>query len=241
MGSQYSTNEGFFNKWNSEMAYVLGYIYADGTIYSSSRGKYLAITSIDESTLVKIKNWLSDNHNITSLVPNWPGGKTRFKLRIGNRHLYNSLMKLGLYPSKSLTIRMPLIPKKFLHDFIRGYFDGDGCVHIYRSKGIKQKIILRKLTVIFTSGSRKFLRDLLDTLRSNLIIKQDKVYTSQRSYQLRFATADSINLFRFLYKGIPKQLFLNRKFDIFDEYFGLRPQRIDKSIESILRFHKSAA
>jgi len=217
------------------MAYVLGYIYADGTIYHSSRGKYLAITSTDESTLLKIRDWMGSTHNIVSLKPDWPNGKTRFKLRIGNRHIYNSLVDLGLYPSKSLTIRMPAVPEKFLPDFIRGYFDGDGCVHIYKSKGIKQEIVLRKLTTIFTSGSERFLHDVLNILRSNMPTKQTRIYISRRSYQLRFATADSVNLFKFLYKSSPKKFFLFRKFNIFSEYFYLRPQRIDRDIENILK------
>ena len=33
---KYSVNEKFFDKWNSQMAYVLGFSYSDGNIYKTS-------------------------------------------------------------------------------------------------------------------------------------------------------------------------------------------------------------
>ncbi len=64
MGIKYSVNERFFEEWNSTMAYVLGYFYADGSMYPSARGKYVLVTSIDESTIKKIKKWLDSKHTI---------------------------------------------------------------------------------------------------------------------------------------------------------------------------------
>ncbi len=217
------------------MAYVLGYWYADGSMYISARGKYIVVTSIDELTILKIKNWLSSKHTIRVNKSTWPNGKLRFTLRIGNAKLYDSLIHLGLHPNKSLTVRMPKVPNKFLKDFVRGYFDGDGCVNLYRSKGISQKVILRKLSVIFTSGSKKFLEDLLFELRGVLELRQTKIYNSHRSFQLRFATEDSMTLFGFMYDNIYPDLLLQRKYRIFTNYFKLRPQRIDKKVSSVLQ------
>jgi len=215
------------------MAYVLGFIYADGSIYPSERGKYTTVMSTDKPIIFKIKKWLESGHTIREENP--PGNrKQRFTLRIGNKELYESLKGLGLYPSKSLTVKLPNIPAKYFKDFLRGYFDGDGCVHIYRSKGIKQKIILRKLTVIFTSGSKKFLQELLAKLREKLELRQDKIYNSQRSFQLRLATKDSVEVFKFMYSNINPETMLGRKFKVFHEYFKLRPVRVDKKVENIL-------
>ena len=42
------------------MAYVLGYIYADGSLDDSPYmgGKYIQITSTDEDSIQRIKKWL---------------------------------------------------------------------------------------------------------------------------------------------------------------------------------------
>ncbi len=204
------------------MAYVLGYWYADGSIYLSVRGSYINVTSIDYETIYKIKRWLGSQHTINEGKSNLPNRRTRFTLRIGNKSLYSSLTKLGLYPSKSLTVRLPQIPNDFFNHFLRGYFDGDGCVYLYRTRGITQKLIIRKLTVIFTSGSKGFLEDLLANLRKRLDLKQTRIYDSHRSFQLRLATADSLKILYFMYNRVPKYLFLKRKFLTFLKYLKLK-------------------
>lgn len=204
------------------MAYVLGYWYADGSIYPSVRGSYINVTSVDRSTIYKIKKHLKSHHTIRREQFILSNRKTRFVLKIGNKSLYNSLIKLGIYPNKSLTVRLPQIPDKFFPDFLRGYFDGDGCVYLYRTKGITQKLIIRKLSVIFTSGSEAFLDDLLIELRRYLDLKQSKIYKSHRSFQLQFATADSVKIFYFMYNRVLRDLYLKRKLLIFLRYFKLK-------------------
>lgn len=105
MGIKYQVNEEFFYTWTREMAYVLGYLYADGSMEDSPylRGKYVRVTSIDQSTIIKIRNWLNSQHTITQLKPSSPNGHPRFALRIGSHQIYDSLIKLGLYPNKSLS------------------------------------------------------------------------------------------------------------------------------------------
>ena len=236
MGVKYAINSKFFSKLDSVRAYVLGFFYADGSMHISERGRYVTITSTDKPIIFKIKKWMESKHFITVARSTWENGKDRYVLRMGNKELYNSLLKIGLYPNKSLTIDMPIIPNKFMKDFVRGYFDGDGCVYLYRSKGIKKKIILRKLSVIFTSGSKKFLESLLAILKSKISLQQRKVYLGHRSFQLRLSTSDSVRMFKFMYSNTDKELFFNRKFNIFREYFYRRPQRIDNVIKNILQF-----
>lgn len=234
VGASYFVNEKFFDKWNPAMAYVLGFIYADGSIYPSARGKYLTITSVDKEVIILVKRLLQSEHTIREEKPTSPNGKKRFVLRIGNKNIYRSLSSIGLYPNKSLTIKIPMIPERFLSHFVRGYFDGDGCVHLWVSKGRKKEVIVRKLSIIFTSGSRKFLEELLANLKESLVLKQRKIYDSHRSFQLRLATVDSIQLFKFLYHDINNGLFLKRKLDTFAEYFRLRPSKVDREVKSVL-------
>lgn len=235
MGVKYSIDPFFFKNWNHRMAYVLGFIYADGGMFISSRGKYVVITNTDKSTILIIKKWLKSHHKIRKEKSEFKNRKNRYILRIGNKEIYDSLIQIGLFPNKSLTIKIPEIPEEYFRDFLRGYFDGDGCVHLYRSKGIKQKIILRRLSVIFTSGSEDFLRGLLRRIRSFVIIKQRKVYKSHKSFQIRFSTKDSIEVFKLIFGGKTKEYILKRKLNIFLEYFKLRPQRVDNNVLRILR------
>ena len=218
------------------MAYVLGFIYADGTLIDDkiSRGRYLAITSVDEDIILRIKSWLGSQHKIGKEPPIWSGGKDRFRIRIGNAVLYKALEKIGLYPNKSLTIIMPAMPEPFFKDFLRGYFDGDGCVHFERAKGKKKKMIIKRLSVIFTSGSRIFLEQIGSLLEARLGIK-GHIYQSQRAFQLRFFTADSIQIFKFMYYDVASDGFFMRKYVIFEEYFALCKKKLDQDICGILQ------
>jgi len=203
------------------MAYVLGYWYADGSIYPSARGSYITVTSVDKDTIYKIKGWLNSQHVIRKEFAVSISRKNRFVLRIGNKNLYDSLIKLGLYPNKSLTVRLPFVPNDFFRDFLRGYFDGDGCVYLYRKRGKTRDRILGGLTVTFTSGSKLFLEDLCYYLKDKLKLKRDKVYNGHRSFQLKYNTADGMKIFDFMYRGCRPDLYLERKFKIFKEYLSL--------------------
>ena len=236
MGIKYRVNEDFFNTWTPEMAYVLGYWYADGSLEDASylRGRYIRVTSVEKHIIKKMKHWLDSDHTIVVLKPTWPNGRQRYLLRIGSHKLYDALYKLGLYPNKSLTIQFPQIPRMYLGDFIRGYLDGDGCVYLQTGHGIKKKITVKKLSVIFTSGSLLFLKKLNIILRQFIEIRQKRIYQGQRAFQLRYGTSDSIKIFKLLYGGCQSDLFFKRKFMVFVRYFKLRPSTIDTTIRKIL-------
>jgi hypothetical protein len=236
MGIRYRVNENYFTRWSHQMAYVLGYLYADGSMEDASyiRGKYVRVSSTDKDTILAIKVLLESDHAIVESVPK--KGKKQFLLRIGNTPLYNSLIEIGLYPNKSLTIKMPPVPEVFLPDFVRGYFDGDGCVSLYRTKGVFGQEIIHKLTIIFTSGSFDFLEQLCNTLHTRLKLRQHKIYRSDKSFQLRYSTEDSIKIFEFLFQDYQCDwYYLQRKFQIFKYYFQKKPKRVTRGIERILQ------
>lgn len=248
--NRYSIKTDFFQKWSNEMAYVLGFLYADGSIIDavSSRTQYIKFDSKDKDIINSIKLLLRSKHPIHSRPPRETLHRNGiykslelFSLSIGSRRMFADLIKIGLMPNKSKIIKFPVnIPKKYLSHFIRGYFDGDGCVHIQKAKGKKQKIILKGLSVIFTSGSKIFLQGLISNLQKIITLKHDKVYDSNRAYQLRYSTFDSIQLFKVLYKNTFQDIYLKRKFEIFLKYFQLRPLRVDKDVKKIFKNLKVA-
>jgi len=218
------------------MAYVLGYLYADGSMEDAFyiRGKYIKVTSIDKDRVQIIKKLLDSKHKIVKILPMNYKRKMGYSLRIGSHKLYYRLIELGLYPNKSLTVKFPKIPPKMLNHFIRGYFDGDGCAFLERKIGISGKLITKRLLSAFTSGSKLFLEGLSNKLIKITGEKEIRIYKSHRSYQLRYGTKSSINLFRFMYNNAQKGLHMQRKFDKFKKYFSLQPQNIDNKINRIL-------
>jgi hypothetical protein len=238
VGTKYEVNEKFFKKWSSKMAYLLGYIYADGHLIDTPqmRGKYLTITSIDKDSILRVRDWLNSKHKILIKKSHFSGSKDCFILRIGSHEIYNDLFRLGLYPNKSLTINFPKIPKIYFWHFIRGYFDGDGCVYLEKKLNKMNKPILKRLRIFFTSGSHIFLETMNSEI-NKLNKLGGKIYKSKRSYQLIFNSKDSVLIFKEIYRGASKNSFFMRKFRIFEEYFKLRPSNIDSRIIKILEAH----
>lgn len=242
--NRYRYNASFFKSWTKEMAYVLGYLYADGCVMDarSSRTQYMTVISKDRESIELIKQLLSPEHSIIIRKPierKYPDGKIYrssygYILRIGSRELYKDLCTFGLHPNKSKSILFPSVPAGYLSDFVRGYFDGDGCVFLNFERGVTGERMLKKLVVIFTSGSDKFLEGLDSILAKTLSINRKRIYRSQGAFQIRYTTGDSIKIFKLLYQSCPPGLYLERKLKIFKEYFNLRPNRVDSEVASVL-------
>eukprot|EP01083_Nonionella_stella_P269665 912656_1 len=72
--------------------------------------------------------------------------------KINDHSMARDLIALGCTPRKSLTLKWPAnMPDKFASHFVRGYFDGDGCIH-YRK--------VRKSCSVSFVGSHEFVESL---------------------------------------------------------------------------------
>jgi hypothetical protein len=205
----------FFKKWTPEMAYVLGFIFADGNIICSKRNTwFLSIQITDKDILEKIKIEIESSH-VISKRKKILGNKQLYRLQIGSREICEDLIKLGISERKSKIIKFPKIPNKYLFDFIRGYFDGDGGVWFgLRNKGKNNKTFT--INTYFTSGSFDFLNSLHQILISRGLAGGSLV-KKERGYELKFSVTDSFLLYKNMYNS-KCNLFLERKKVIFEKY-----------------------
>lgn len=210
----------FFKKWSSEMAYVLGFLAADGYVYKNPRGScYVCFCSTDREILEKIKLVLKSNHTIgirNKKLKNkfW---KNLYVLQIGSKEVVSHLKKFGIVQNKSLIIKFPKIPPKLLNHFVRGYFDGDGGVSFINSFRKDRDRYYKNLLTSFTSGSKEFLVGLHKSL--NKYIQGGSLSGGKDCFHLSFSKNSSIALFKFMYNNIDSNLFLERKFNTFKEAF----------------------
>lgn len=210
-----SVNHDFFSVWSPSMAYVLGFFAADGTMRGTKRGgHYLEFHITDREILVMIREVMGSDHCLSERAGT-SGHKTLYRLQVGSKKLYADLIKLGFTDHKSKSMHFPSVPKEYISDFVRGYFDGDGCIYFrelhYADRKHKRKVML----TLFTSGSLKFLERLHEVLRGNGI-KGGSIQSKQRGYSLNLSHRDSLALYTFLYNTMDSQsLFLGRKYKLF--------------------------
>ncbi|NMB92481.1 MAG: hypothetical protein GYA31_02570, partial [Parcubacteria group bacterium] len=138
-------DEKFFKKWTPEMAYVLGFIVADGSLIRNKRGAcFIEIQSIDKEIIYKIKEVLHTNLKVGEYQPKNTHFHKRYRLEIGSKIIFNDLVKLGVTPRKSKIIKLPKIPNQYFAHFVRGYFDGDGNVifSLYKKSNRNSKSVI---------------------------------------------------------------------------------------------------
>lgn len=225
--SKYYYNEDYFKKIDTaEKAYWLGFLYADGCITRFYRNEKLKSMSLeltlqdeDCNHLIKFKNALESNVPIQHKII---GNKYKSdRIVINCTSMCRDLIKLGCTPVKSLTLEFPnndILPDKYLRDFIRGYFDGDGGVsytegeyyHSARNKHYKQYHYR-----CYFCGNEKFLAELKRVLNSNGIKTSDlKKDNRSKAVNINIYGNDNIEKFKgYLYTD--NCVNLSRKFDKF--------------------------
>ena len=93
---------------------------------------------INQISLEKLKLALGATNPIKDYCIIYKGAKTyASELTIYSRKMCQDLFRFGIIPKKSLVLKFPtwLIDHPFVHHFIRGYIDGDGCFSKRIQKG----------------------------------------------------------------------------------------------------------
>jgi intein/homing endonuclease len=205
---KYLISENFFEKIDCEIkAYLLGFFFADGCIYSHNRIG-LCIQAEDVYILNLFRDFISPESYIknTNNIKGAKNRKPQIIWRIHSQKIVNDLYKLGLTQRKTLNpnILFPKLEPSLVHHFIRGYFDGDGCVS--RARNTTNR-------VRFSSTWKKFFEDIQDILyKENIskvsiyeILGKTCTYYSLATHSIR----DGDKMYFYLYKDA--NYFLERK------------------------------
>jgi len=183
-------NHYYFESIDTEYkAYILGFIFADGSIHTvkeSIRNKNKEVYRIRERKRFVISiqkpdgyilEPLAEDLNVTIVTRNPPSTiknnwQPQSKITVCSDSIFDDLQKLGCYPNKS-TVGMdfPTLLPEFIPHFIRGFFDGDGSLGIKIEKNTyqrKSKYVLKNpakplrytIRIIFSSVSKSFLEQI---------------------------------------------------------------------------------
>lgn len=187
---------------NQNKAYVLGFIFADGTINKKCTCLSITLHEKDIDILQKIKKELRTDANIKPVLNKT--NKHHVRLNICSTLICRALEKLGCRRNKTFDLKMPNIKEDLRSHFIRGFMDGDGCICI----------ISRKTKKYFSLSFTGTL-DMMESLKSIFGI-DNKIYFFRNAYALHIGKRiDVIRIVRWLYKDC--DLFLQRKYNKYIE------------------------
>lgn len=197
----YQRNSKYFEQISSSnAAYFLGLIYADGNL--SKNRLRLKLIEPDKYLLESFVREIQYCGPIRKEKSMGIGNYFCYSVEIHDSKMVNDLKNIGLTQNKSLTVDFPNIPKEYLFDFIRGYFDGDG--------GICTTSKSKSMLSLHICVSEKFGEKLKDILKE-YDIHSTLFKTSSKIHKISISGRKQVVKFLdFIYKNA--QIKMRRKF-----------------------------
>lgn len=206
-------NTVFDNIDTEEKSYWLGFLFADGYISNNRNAVELSLKGSDYDHLIKYSKFLKHrSENIVKLGKATCKGLSYERCRccVTDKHFHDRLIELGCIPNKSLTLKFPNVNifknKILVHDFIRGYVDGDGCLtHINSNYRLSISII----------GTKEFLQGIINIYPEvfNGMFRKDKRCPESNTYIIDCACAKADYFSTILYENA--KVYLDRKYERF--------------------------
>jgi intein-encoded DNA endonuclease-like protein len=168
----------YFETIDSEKkAYFLGLITADGCIYvpkkiKSQKQLHIQLKNNDRYILEEFKKELKLTGQTINEYLNCS------KLCICSDKICNDLSKYGVLERKTYTLKFPEnISHKLFRHYLRGFFDGDGCIHIRKYRGF---------CISFTSSSLEYLEKMKKYLCKNYGIESNRKIQNFDTYSVLY-------------------------------------------------------
>ena len=192
-------DQNYFEKIDTEAkAYFLGLMYADGYNGLHETGGHIALTlqEQDKEILEMFLKELKSNSTLNFLNLSEKNSKQSncYELRIHSKKICEDLTKLGCMRCKTALLQYPnldVVPNSLINHFIRGYFDGDGCIWNGKRKEMivsdpKHKDGFRKRIVhnvkFQITGNLNFIDKLQDKFIELFNFKKNKLNTSKSKF-----------------------------------------------------------
>lgn len=217
----YSFNEHIFDTIDTEeKAYWLGFLEADGYNHESHKCVAIRLSYDDYHHLEKFKEFVQYTGPIYTFERLTPTSKTLKKyceLNLCSVIFSETLAKLGCIQGKTYTLEFPSISEHLIPAFIRGYFDGDGCISIGKIHRRNKEESTYQLT--FT-GRVEFI-----SVINNYINKETQhlsklhVCTGNFAKNLHYTGRKiCIKILHYIYKNA--NIYLDRKYQIYKQLTG---------------------
>lgn len=219
----HNVDHDYFEKINTqEKAYWLGFLWADGTISKTAprcSGKNRITLSQKADNVEHLKlfaHTIKAPANIQYYVGTY-NGQPSARLSINSRKFCIHLERLD-FDIKSRRIHVPKMPKSLYRHFIRGYFDGDGCLSVYVQKSQKTPVNRQEFSL---TGNEILMLDIKQILNEQTSVSKKvciKRYKhTDKAVSLRYGgKADIATLEYYLYNNAT--VYLKEKHNKFIEF-----------------------
>ena len=198
----------YFDTQSHNMAWLLGFIAADGCVYQNKNEIKIGLSSVDREILEKIKEELQIENKICDYETN--NGFLVSELRWTCAEHKQKLFEYGIIPNKTFCLGLPLkLKKEYYIDYIRGYFDGDGSINLIQNGNALRWQIC--------SATSEILNWIVNFFHEEYGISKVNIQEWKRKhslYSIQYSTNATKQIYKILYNG---NLCLERKYKHYTE------------------------
>lgn len=237
-GRKYDCDEDYFENIDSPTkAYWLGFLYADGCVvakkgtYGEFKGIHieLALKAEDDYHIYNFAQCIKSSHPLKYRNTKCNGKLfPSCRISIGSVKMGKDLIKWGCTPNKSLTLVYPeKLDDKYFCDFLRGYFDGDGCLS-FTEKETKYNYRASM------NGTYEFLTEIKNKLEKLGVFTRGVKSTKSKTFDLTISSYNLADFYNLLYGNA--EYFLGRKLDKYrDMLFARNDDFIISDVAKLFR------
>lgn len=207
-------NHAYFQTESRNMAWLLGFLAADGCIEKDRNVIKISLSSADKEILEKIRKEISLQSEVKDYVDS--SGFAKSKLQWSSEQHKKDLSTYHIIPQKTFALKPPeKLSNEFIIDYLRGYWDGDGSITVINNN-------YNSLEWQITSATKEILEFFVNYLYDTYGIPKVNIHSYKRNdhelYLLQYSTKASLRLNDIMYKDISiDDLFIKRKKDKYDK------------------------
>lgn len=225
---KYNLDENYFeNIDNEHKAYWLSFLYADGSISKTApkcsgyNRLQICLSYKDKCILESLKNDLQFTGPIHEKTYDNSYNKNGVRccyMHVNSRKLCIDLENIGF---KINRYHIPILREDLIRHFIRGYFDGDGCITVgeYQSK-VGNNYYKRKSQEFSITTQESIILDFKKILENECNVSKNvsiKTYKrTSKAVSLRYGgKQDVISIYHYMYDN--STIYLQRKYNNFQQ------------------------
>lgn len=196
-----NVDSGFFETWSPELAYVIGFFIADGSISNyNTCGRYSVKFQCNDKDVIEKISKVSGYKNDIMCIKR-ANYKVGYRISMAGKHVWQFFTDLGFDNNKTYNAVVPeSLPNELFSHLIRGIFDGDGSV------------CLRNRTSNYPQVNVVGTKDVVDFVASSLSF-YNNICKLRSIWRINFNGDNAVLFMKKVYKD--SSIHMDRKFDIY--------------------------
>ena len=212
--NKYNINHNYFKTQTPNMAYWIGILASDGSVNRNENQIYIELQKSDRELLEKLNLDINNEREVKDYET--CKGYANSKLYFYSKTIKEDLKSYHIIPNKTYDSEYTFpekLRKEYIFDYIRGLFDGDGCIKLTNTTitwqiDVGRKEIAEKIVDLFKE--KNIILSIAELPKKNVTIYRVYGYTKEKCekiYNLLYNTSSN--------------LYMNRKKDKFRKLLNL--------------------